>query len=215
MGSWGADASSGRPVQRRPWKPPGEGRVVRGREKTRSRRDRETRDPDVEEIRGIIEPVIEDEGFELLDLVYVRGRASATLKLVLDHPEAPVNLGDCSRVSRAVGRLLDGLDLIPKRYQLEVSSPGIDRILRKERDFVRFCGSLIRVSLEGPITDDPEGRQRNFSGRLAAYDPETGMLLLETEKGPLRIPRARISRARLVPEFSNPGKPGKKGRKAR
>ena len=197
--------------------PPGEGRVLRGREKVRSRRDRETRDPEVGDIQGIIEPVVEDEGFELLDLVYVRGRVSAVLKLVLDHPEAAVNLSDCSRVSRAVGRLLDGLDLIPKRYQLEVSSPGIDRILRKERDFVRFCGSLIRVSLDGPITDspgDPEGSQRNFSGRLVAYDPEAGILLLETEKGPLRIPRARISRARLVPEFPNPGKPGKKGRKA-
>ncbi len=190
---------------------------MRGHQKTRGRRDRETRDPDLEEIRGIIEPVVEDEGFELLDLVYVRGRASAHLRLVLDHPEAAVTLDDCSRVSRAVGRLLDGLDLVPTRYRLEVGSPGADRLLRKERDFVRFRGSLVRVGLDGPIAgapDDPEGRQRNFSGRLTAYDPEAGILLLETEKGPLRIPRARISRARVVPEFPNPGKPGKKGRKA-
>jgi ribosome maturation factor RimP len=161
-----------------------------------------------------VEPVVEDEGFELLEMVYAGRRANTLLRLVLDHPEASVTLDDCSRVSRAVGRLLDGLDLIPGRYHLEVSSPGLDRPLVRERDFLRFQGSNIKVSLDAPLVEDPEdprGRQKNFIGRLRAYDAAAGALHLETEAGPLRIPRDRIRRARLLPEIGMPSKPG--GRK--
>ncbi len=162
----------------------------------------------------MVEPVVEDEGFELLEMVYAGGRGNAILRLVLDHPEASVTLDDCSRVSGAVSRLLDGLDLIPGRYHLEVSSPGLDRPLLRERDFLRFQGSNIKVSLEAPLAEDPEdprGRQKNFIGRLRAYDAAAGALLLETEAGLLRIPRDRVRRARLLPEIEMPSKPG--GRK--
>ena len=172
----------------------------------------ETRNSDVEEIHRLIEPVVEDEGFELLELVYAGGRANSVLRLVLDHPAVPVTVVDCSRVSGAVGRFLDGLDVISGRHHLEVSSPGADRVLRKERDFLRFRGSLVRVSLSEPLTGsspDAGESQKNFSGRLTGYDPEEQTLLLETEEGPIRIPRSRISRARLQPEYPNPGKPGK------
>jgi len=157
-----------------------------------------------------VEPVVEEEGFELLDLAYGGGRSSAVLRLVLDHPEAAVTLQDCSRVSGAVGRRLDGLDLIPRRYHLEVSSPGLDRPLRQVKDFVRFRGSLIKAVLtEAPAAGpkDALGGLGSVSGRLADYDPDEETILLETEKGPLRIPRSRISRARLVPEFPFPSKP--------
>jgi ribosome maturation factor RimP len=163
----------------------------------------------------VVEPVVEEEGFELLEMVYAGGRANAVLRLVLDHPEASVTLDDCSRVSRAVGRLLDGLDLIPGRYRLEVSSPGLDRPLRRERDFLRFQGSHIKVSLDAPLTEDPEdprGRQKNFTGRLVAYDAAGGALLLETEAGLLRIPHDRIHRAGLLPEVAMPPKPSRRKR---
>lgn len=185
---------------------------MRADEKSRRGRAPETRSPDVEEIRRLVEPVVEDEGFELLDLVYAGGRARGVLRLVLDHPTAPVTVGDCSRVSGAVGRLLDGLDVISGRYHLEVSSPGADRILRKDRDFLRFRGSLVRVSLSAPLAGGlPEagGSRKNFSGRLTAYDPEEQTLLLEMEEGPIRIPRSRISRVRIQPEFPVPARPGK------
>jgi ribosome maturation factor RimP len=101
------------------------------------------------------------------------------------------------------------LDLIPRRYRLEVSSPGVDRLLSRDRDFVRFQGSRIEVNLQAPQGDDPEyplGPRRNFTGRLVAYDMAEGVLSLETEAGLLRIPRSWISRARLSPELPMPRK---------
>lgn len=208
---------------------------MRGRHKARRRRDRDRSGsegavaPAPEEIRRLVEPVIEDEGFELLDLTYVGGRSNAVLRLVLDHPQAAVSVEDCSRVSGAVGRLLDGLDLIPSRYHLEVSSPGLDRPLRRERDYLRFRGSRVKVVLSEPLSAvPPEGPaawtseaaadetapthrdvvgQRVITGKLAGYDAERGIVLLETDQGSLRIPRSRIVRARLVPEFPFSSKP--------
>jgi ribosome maturation factor RimP len=171
--------------------------------------------PSVEQIREAVEPVIEEEGFELLKLDLIGGKASAILRIRLDVPEASaaqgVTLDDCSRVSGAVGRLLDGLDLMPWRYHLEVSSPGLDRPLLRERDFIRFQGFPVQVSLREPIENpaDPASRRRNFAGRLAGYDPASQEITLETGEGTIRIARERIEHARLDPVFPQAVRPGR------
>jgi ribosome maturation factor RimP len=171
--------------------------------------------PSVEQIREAVEPVIEEEGFELLKLDLVGGKANALVRIRLDVPEASaahgVTLDDCSRVSGAVGRLLDGLDLMPWRYHLEVSSPGMDRPLLRERDFIRFRGSRVRLSLREPMEDpaDPASHRRNFAGRLAGYDPASREVTLETVEGTIRIALDRIERARLDPVFPEAVRPGR------
>ena len=181
----------------------------RAKSRRRSGHTQETRSPDPGDIRREVEPIIEQEGFELLEMVYVGSRSNAILRLVLDHPEKNVTLDDCSRMSGVVGRLLDGLDLIPRRYRLEVSTPGVNRLLSRDRDFVRFQGSRIQVSIHAPQGDDPEYAlepRRTFTGQLVAYDMAEGVLSLETEAGLLRIPRAWINRASLSPELPMPRK---------
>ncbi len=174
--------------------------------------------PSVDQIRMAVEPVIEEEGFELLKLDLIGGKANALVRIMLDVPERSesqgVTLEDCARVSGAVGRLLDGLNLLCCRYHLEVSSPGLDRPLLRERDFVRFQGSPVRVRLRDPLEDpsDPAVRRRNFAGRLAAYDPASGELMLETAEGMVRIALARIEGARLDPAFPQPARPGRGNR---
>ena len=168
------------------------------------------RAPDREAIRSAIEPVVEEQGLELLRLDYGGSRGNTILRLMLDRTDGPVTLDDCSRVSGAVGRLLDGLDLIPWRYRLEVTSPGLDRPLLRPQDFERFQGSAVRIVLREPLL--PESPQRQFVGRLASYDAEADALTIETPEGPLRIARPAIERARLEPEIPVPVRPGRGAR---
>jgi ribosome maturation factor RimP len=92
---------------------------------------------------GAIEPVVGELGLDLIRLDFAPTRGHAHLRLVIDRSEGRVSLEDCTRASGAVGRLLDGLDLIPCRYRLEVSSPGVDRPLLTPRDYRRFEGSRV------------------------------------------------------------------------
>jgi ribosome maturation factor RimP len=106
-----------------------------------------------------------------------------------------VSLEDCERVSRDVSAALDVADLIPHAYQLEVSSPGLDRPLRLESDFMRFAGREVRVRL----TEGVEGR-RNFSGLLrGAHD---GLAEVECDGRVYHLPIEDVAKANLVPDWS-------------
>jgi len=170
--------------------------------------------PDREELRRAVEPVVEELGFELLKLDFAPTRGHAHLRLMLDRPGGRVSLDDCTRVSGAAGRLLDGLDLIPCRYRLEVTSPGVDRPLLSPRDFTRFAGSRVRIELKAPLggPEEPAATRRNWTGRLAAYDAEADLVRLDTDEGEVRIPRALVARARLDPELLIPPRPARRGR---
>ena len=162
--------------------------------------------PDRDAIRRVIEPVVEEQGLELFRLDFAPTRGKAHLRILLDRPEGRVSLEDCTRVSGAVGRLIEGLDLIPCRYQLEVSSPGVDRPLLTPRDFERFQGQRVRVQLGAPLEQAPEPPEirRHWKGMLRAFDPATDTLILDTEEGEVRVARSRIARAQLDPELLSP-----------
>lgn len=141
----------------------------------------------------IVEPVVEEEGLELVEVEFVRQGGSWVLRIYMDKPGG-VGLGDCERVSRRLSPVLDVEDLIPHRYVLEVSSPGIPRPLRLARDFDRFSGRRARIELAVPT-----GGRSRFAGELAGVsggeDPEVALKLGEGQVVRLRL--ADVKRARL------------------
>ncbi|WP_112872767.1 ribosome maturation factor RimP [Paracoccus endophyticus] len=128
----------------------------------------------------IIQPVIEDLGFELVRLRLQGGR-TATLQIMADRPEGGINVDDCADISTAVSATLDVEDPLEDPYHLEVSSPGIDRPLTRLKDFATFEGYEARLETNQPI----DGRKR-FKGVLAGVETGEGgdeVLLNIEERG--------------------------------
>ncbi len=144
-----------------------------------------------EELTKLLEPAIEQLGFELSDLEVKLGGRDGLIRLFIDKADG-VGLEDCETVSRQVSALLDVEDPVPGHYVLEVSSPGLDRRLTKLEHFQRFIGEDIQVKLRFPIA----GR-RNFRGALRAADGENIDVEVDGESHRLSI--ATIQSARLIP----------------
>ena len=151
----------------------------------------------LKEIERLIEPVLEEMGIELVDLEYLSGQGRRVLRIYADRPTG-INLDDCVAVSREIGPLLDVKDLLKQHYVLEVSSPGLDRPLKKESDFLRSIGRKVKIKTAVPL----KGR-RNFSGILQSF--ENGMLQLELDNSVVQVPMESVSKANLVFEFENWG----------
>lgn len=149
------------------------------------------RKDDVESnVREIIEPIIKDIGLELYS-VELKGAGRRTLLRVFIDKEGGVTIDDCERASREMEAKLDVEGIIPSSYILEVSSPGLDRPLRKPEDFRRFSGRVARV-----VTYNPIDNQTFFIGEIIeAGDTDIVLLLQKGEK--ITIPYKDISRARL------------------
>ena len=142
---------------------------------------------------AMIEPVLEPEGIELVEIEFKMESGRWTLRLYIDLPGG-VSLDDCELVSRQVGALLDIKNPIEHPYNLEVSSPGINRVLRKEKDFNRFAGSAVRVKTRRKVS----GR-RNFSGVLKGM--ENSRIVLEVEGNRVEIDPEDVEKAQLhLPE---------------
>jgi ribosome maturation factor RimP len=147
-----------------------------------------------EELEKLIEPVVKAQEMELVDLQYVSEQGKKVLRVFLDK-KGGMQLSDCERVSGLLGELLDTSELLPESYVLEVSSPGIDRVLKKEKDFVRFKGERVRITLYAPI----EG-QRNFLGPIV--EAGNGAVTIADVSGKqVVVPLDKIARARLDPQL--------------
>lgn len=142
----------------------------------------------------MLEPVIEALGYELVLLELSSGRSSSLLRLYIDAP-AGITVHDCSRVSREVSSVMDVEDPIRGAYQLEVSSPGLDRPLVKVAHYERFMGQRAKVQMLVPASN---GRRR-FAGVISAVNEHA--VTLDTEDGPVELEFSEIERARLVPDF--------------
>jgi ribosome maturation factor RimP len=151
--------------------------------------------PVVEQMIDLTEPILENMGYELVDAEYRMEQGRWVLRLYIDS-EKGVTLDDCARVSRELGDVVEAGDLIAHRYVLEVSSPGLNRPLRKERDFVRVVGKKIKVHMVAPV----EGR-RNFTGCLTDF--RQGNLFIESNGQSVVLPRSGVEKANLVYEFEN------------
>ena len=148
----------------------------------------------METIENIVAPILEQEAAELVDLQYVRESGRQVLRFFLDKPGG-ITLADCERLSERIGSVLDVQDPIPESYVLEVASPGLDRVLKKEKDFLRFQGYRANLKLKEPL----EGR-RNFRGVLKGL--ESGQILLESEGKVFRLDINSLQEARLEPEIN-------------
>jgi len=144
-----------------------------------------------DELRTLLEPAVERLGYELADLEARLSGKNGVLRLFIDSPGG-IGLEDCEKVSRAVSALLDVEDPIPGHYDLEVSSPGLDRKLTKLAHFQRFTGETLKVQTRFPI----EGRRR-FRGRLLSIDDKN--IVLDVDGTRHSLPLATIESARLVP----------------
>jgi ribosome maturation factor RimP len=141
-------------------------------------------------IREIIATVLETGGFELVD-VEVGGLGSRTIVKVLADRPGGILLEECAAISRQLSPLLDNVDLIPHRYTLEVSSPGLDRPLVTERDFRRRIGEVIKVQhLKA------DGKETERQGKL--LDCEEEKILIETEAGIHTVSLSAIKKAKVV-----------------
>lgn len=152
------------------------------------------RAPIVECLASKIEQVLGNMGLELVDLEFKREPGGQVLRVFIDRPGG-VDLDTCSEVSEAIGRRLDEVDLIEAHYNLEVSSPGVDRPLTKPKDFKRFIGSKVSVRKIEPAAD---GRRR-FTGILISAD-ETGFEI-KVDNQTLSFKYDEVRKARLVFEF--------------
>lgn len=147
----------------------------------------------VDRVRAIADPIVTDEGLELVEIEYRREARGWVLRLYIDKDKG-ISLDDCVRISQEIGRSLDVEDFILAPYTLEVSSPGLNRPLRKEADFIKYCNRLIRVK-----TIDPVGNRRQFKGRL--LDVCDQGIEMEVEKRPVQISLSNIAKANLEFDF--------------
>ena len=139
-------------------------------------------------------PILDEAGFEFVDLEYVKEGRDFYLRAYIDK-EGGININDCEAVSRAFEEKLDEKDFIKDAYILEVSSPGLTRPLKKERDYIRNMGKPVEIRLYSP-----KNGIREFIGTLRAYDDETVMIETEDE-GDMTFKRSEISLIRQYFEF--------------
>ena len=139
--------------------------------------------------RGVVEPM----GYELVGVEYFQHGGSATLRIYIDH-ERGIDLDDCAAVSHQLSGVLDVEDPLPGHYDLEVSSPGLDRPLVFPEHFERFAGRRVRARLAVKL----EGR-RKLEGRLLGCADDR--VKLEADGREWNIPLTEIESARLVPEL--------------
>lgn len=147
-----------------------------------------------DQLSELLAPVVAGLGYELWELEYTPRSGGGLLRLYIDSPNG-ISLDDCERASRVVSGTLDAADPIPGHYNLEVSSPGLDRVLRTRQHFERFAGAQVRLEMMQPI----EGRKR-FSGRLLGVGASD--ITLELDGGRISLPIDDIHRARLAPDIA-------------
>jgi len=146
----------------------------------------------IEDLWSLLEPVVASAGMEILEIEYRRESIGWVLRIYIDS-EKGVSVDDCATTSRIVGDVLDVADLIPSSYHLEVSSPGLDRPLRRCEHFRKHTGDIVEIRTTSPLQN-----RRNFKGLLAEASSEQVVIEIESEGKSHTIPLLLIERARLL-----------------
>jgi len=141
----------------------------------------------------LLEPVVEGMGYELVEIEFNSHPKNKVLRLYIDKEEG-ILIEDCSEVSRQVSALIDVEDPISGFFNLEVSSPGLDRPLRKLEDYERFKDEMVKIK-----TSMPQDGQRNFKGQIKAVDKDS--VLIECEGKEVSLLVSAIEKARLIPNI--------------
>ena len=143
------------------------------------------------DLTQLFEPVVESMGYELVGVEFNAGGGHGTLRVYIDR-EQGVSLDDCAAISHQLSGILDVEEPIQQAYDLEISSPGIDRPLFKLADFERFIGKTAKIKLAVGV----QGR-KNFKGRLQAVT-DAKLITIEVDGEQFDLPYADIARANLV-----------------
>ena len=149
----------------------------------------------LEKIKEIIKPVIKEDNLEFVNIEFRSECGRRVLRIFIDK-ENGVDVEDCAKISRKINSLLDSSDLISGKYYLEISSPGLDRPLFGEPDFIKFEGKLVKIKISQAIN-----RQKNFVGYLRGCKDKNIILEEKISGNVFEISLDNISRARLEPEF--------------
>ncbi len=155
----------------------------------------------VDKIEELVEPILAELNFELVDLQYQREQHGWVLRFFLDK-DGGINLDECAAASREISSLLDVEDVIPTAFNLEVSSPGLERPLKKAKDFERFNGKPAKIKTDIAIDPDSSGKNRKtFLGTLSGVDGDEVLLQLKKGGAEIRIEIQQIEKANLIFEF--------------
>lgn len=150
-------------------------------------------------VSAIAQPILDALRLELVEIEFKRSGREAILRLFIDK-QGGVTLDDCADVSRELSLVLDVEDFIPCAYNLEVSSPGLDRPLKTPADYERFTGRLIKVRTYEPYCDDDGNKRKTFLGTLEGLTDGVVRMRL-TEGQTAAIPLERVAKANLEFEF--------------
>ena len=144
-------------------------------------------------VNELVKPVTRENSVELVDVNFKKIGKIWTLKVFIDKSQG-VTVDDCQKISRQIEDLIEVHELIAVPYVLEVSSPGLDRSLKKEQEFLRNKGKRIQIKTFSPINN-----KKQFSGTIRNFMKET--LFLEDKEGILKIELGKIAQAKLIIEF--------------
>ena len=149
--------------------------------------------PITQSVTELIEPGLLAKGLELIDVEFKKEGKNWVLRIYIDR-EGGVTLEDCQKVSRLAGDLIEVEDVIEPVYTLEVSSPGLNRVLKKEKDFLKYSGKKINVQCHAPM-----GGRKKFTGILTDFIDQS--IHLEVDGQQYTIPLSLVAKANLVIEF--------------
>lgn len=156
----------------------------------------------IKQIMAIADPILDEQGLELVDLEYQQQGAEWLLRFYIDKPGG-INLDECAAFSRELSAVLDVEEVITVAYRLEVSSPGMDRVIKKDADFERFKGEIVRVKTL--VALDPDGRgylRKTFVGELIGL--EQGKIVIDQQDQPtgrVELAQVDVEKVNIEPQF--------------
>jgi ribosome maturation factor RimP len=152
-----------------------------------------------EQVGAIVQPILDSMQLELVEIEFARLGKDAVLRLFIDK-DGGVTLEDCVGVSRELSAILDVEEVISVNYSLEVSSPGLDRPLKKIQDYERYSGRLVKIRTYEPFPDDAGNKRKTFLGTLEGLADGSVRITLK-EGQTASIPLDRVAKANLEFEF--------------
>lgn len=144
-------------------------------------------------IQDLLEKIIEDLGYNLYDVEYVKEGKDYILRITIDN-EAGINIQDCEKVNNGINDILDEADIIKDQYYLEVSSPGLERVLKKEAHFLSQIGKKVNVNLF-----KPQDKKKEFQGILKEYNSSS--IVIETEENEIEFNLKDVALVKTVFDF--------------
>lgn len=152
-----------------------------------------------EKLKVIAERILASLGMDLVDIEYKKEGRQMILRFFIDK-SGGVSLDDCAEVSRELSAILDVEDLVPGKYILEVSSPGLNRPLKKESDYLRYIGKLIKIKTFEALPDEAGNKRKTFLGELTGF--ADGIVKMHLREGQdARIPIDKVAKANLEFDF--------------